>query len=116
MRRPISRTQHGIVDYAVAALESVLARTLPASRRVQRLLALSASNALLLALLTRYELGLVKVLPMRAHLALDGVFAATFLAAPLLADEDDPASVRVTLAVLGAAGAATALLTDPDRK
>jgi hypothetical protein len=97
MRRPISRTQHGLVDYAVAALEGVLARTLPASRRVQRLLAL------------------VKVLPMRAHLALDGVFAAAFLAAPLLGDEDDPASVRVALAVLGAVGAATALLTDPDR-
>ena len=115
MRRPISRTGHGVVDYAVAAIEGALARTLPASPRVQRLLALSASNALLLALLTRYELGLVKVLPMRAHLVLDGIFAATFLAAPLAADEHDPRSVRVALAALGAAGAATALLTDPDR-
>ena len=115
MRRPISRTGHGIVDYTVAAIEGALARTLPASPGVQRLLGLSAANALLLALLTRYELGLVKVLPMRAHLVLDGIFAATFLAAPLAADEHDPRSVRVALAALGAAGAATALLTDPDR-
>ena len=111
--KPISRRQHGFVDYGVAALELALAQALPAGRRARLMLRVSAVNAALLGMLTRYELGVVKVIPMRVHLALDAVFAAGFLAAPLLLDEED-AGVRATLAALGATGAAVAALTDPD--
>ena len=112
--KPISRRQHGIVDYAVAAVELVLPAVLPAGPRARKLLHLSGANAALLGAVTDQELGLLKLVPMRAHLALDGVFAATFLAAPFVLDDESP-TVRATLALLGASGAAAALLTDPDR-
>ena len=111
--KPISRKQHAFVDYVVGALEVALPAMLPAGTGASRLLRLSGGNAMLLGALTRHELGLVKVLPMRAHLALDGVFAATFLAAAAFLGDEEP-SVRATLGALGATGAAVALLTDPD--
>ena len=113
MAKPISRKQHAFVDFASAAVELALPRVLDAGPAARRLLTFSGTNAALLGLLTRHELGLIKLVPMRAHLALDGVFAATFLAAPLLLDEDD-ATTRVAVAALGASGAVVAALTNPD--
>ena len=49
---------------------------------------------------------------MRAHLVLDGVFAAVFLAAPFLLEEESR-PVRIALAALGVSGASTAALTTP---
>ena len=113
MRR-LSTKEHGLVDYGVAALELVLPRVLGAGKSASRLLRLSGANAALLGALTKQELGIVKLVPMRAHLALDGAFAATFLAAPLLL-RDESRRVRGALALLGLSGAAAAALTDPDR-
>ena len=112
--RPISRKQHAVVDYATAATELVLPHLLPASSSARQLLRFSGLNAGVLGALTKHELGVVKLVPMRLHLALDGVFAATFLAAAALMS-DEPPAVRATLAALGVTGAAAAFLTDPDR-
>ena len=114
MARPLSRKQHALVDFASAAVELALPRVLSMGPGARRLLTFSGSNAALLGLLTRHELGLVKLVPMRAHLALDAVVAAAFLGAPLLLDEED-ASVRAAIVSLGVLGALAALLTDPDR-
>ena len=112
MRRLTPR-EHGVVDYAVAALELTLPALIGARSGASRLLRLSGANAALLGAVTKQPLGVVKLLPMRAHLAVDAVFAAVFLAAPL-ALRSEPARVRVTLAALGASGALTAALTDPE--
>ena len=112
MRRPISRKQHALVDYVSAAVELVLPRVLDTGPGTRRLLTFSGANAALLGLLTRHELGLFKVVPMRVHLALDGAVAAGFLAAPLFLDEER-GSVRAAVAALGLSGALAALLTDP---
>ena len=109
----LSRKQHGYVDYGVAALELALSFALPASAATRRLLRVSAANAALLGALTRHELGIVKLIPMRAHLALDGLYAAAFVAAPPLLPDD--ARIRRTLVALGLSGALIAALTDPDR-
>ena len=114
MDRPLSRRQHALADFGFAAVEIALPFVLGASPKARRLLVGSGLNAALLGAITKHELALVKLVPMRAHLALDGVFAATFLAAPLLLDEDD-ATTRVAVAALGASGAAVAALTNPDR-
>ena len=114
MRKPISRKQHAFVDFLSAAVELALPRVLDAQPGARRLLTFSGVNAALLGLLTRHELGLFKLVPMRAHLALDGAFAAAFLAAPLFLDDED-ASVRAAIGALGVTGALAALLTDPDR-
>ena len=114
MPKPLSRKQHAIVDFASAAVELALARMLSSGPGARRFLTFSGANAALFGLLTRHELGLVKLVPMRAHLALDGVFAAAFLAAPWFPKDEDT-TVRATLAALGVSGALAALLTDPDR-
>ena len=112
--RPISRKQHAVLDYLSSVTEFVLPRVLPAKSGARTLLRLSAANAAALGALTRHELGLVKLVPMRTHLMLDGAMAATFLgASAYLSDEE--ASVRGALAGLGALGALAALLTNPDR-
>ena len=113
MRR-IGRRGHGYVDYGTSVLELVLAFALPATRRTKLMLASSAFNAAVLGAFTDYELGLVRLLPMRAHLALDGVFAASFLGAAATLDESP--LVRGVIAGLGASGAAAAALTNPDRR
>ena len=109
----LSRRQHGFVDYGVAALELALSSLLPAGVRARRLLRASGLSAALLGALTDYDLGLLRVVPMRVHLALDGIFAATFLAAPA-ALRDEGTSVRIALTMLGLGGAVAAATTDPD--
>ena len=112
--RPISRKQHAVVDYVTAATELALPRLLPAGSGARGLLRFSGANAAALGALTRHELGLVKLVPMRVHLVLDGLFAATFLGAAAVMSEEKR-SVRATLALLGVTGALAAALTDPDR-
>ena len=61
--------------------------------------------------LTAYELGLVKALPMKGHVALDLALGALFVAAPFLLPEED-ARIRAALAGMGTLGAVVALLTE----
>jgi hypothetical protein len=112
--RPISRRQHAVVDYVTAATELVLPHVLPASSSARRLLRFSGANAGVLGALTKHELGLVELVPMRVHLALDALFATTFLGAAALMRDERPA-VRGTLAALGVTGALAAALTNPDK-
>lgn len=69
----ISRRTHGILDYVVG-LVLIIAPTLlgfndgTAAQNVPVILGVSA---LIYSLITNYELGLLKVLPFRAHLGLD---------------------------------------------
>ncbi len=95
-----STRTHGVLDYSSVLLLSALPRALGWSPRVTRLLTGSALATLVYSLLTRYELGAVKVLPMPAHLVLDGASGLTLcLAAGILADEPRP--VRLALLGLG---------------
>jgi hypothetical protein len=110
----IGRRAHGFVDYGTAATELALAALLPATRRTRLLFVSSAVNATLLGAVTDYELGLVRLLPMKAHLALDAVFAATFAGAAATLDETP--LVRAVLGALAATGTAAAALTDPGRR
>ncbi len=79
---PISTKAHGAIDYAsgaaLVAAPSLLGitdvRTATLAPRLQ------GAAAGLYSLATDYELGVVRVLPMRAHLALD-VLGGAFLAA-----------------------------------
>ena len=109
----ISTKQHGVIDYLFTASVFALPRARGWSGAPRALLTGSALLTGMSSALTRYELGLVKILPMKGHLALDLVQAASFLAAPrLLRDEDS--EVRATLAGLGVFSVAAALLTDTD--
>ena len=95
-----STRTHGVLDYASVALLLALPRASGWSRPVTRLLTGSALATLLYSLVTRYELGVVKVLPMPAHLALDGTSGAALCAAAGFLSKEQTA-VRASLLGLG---------------
>ena len=82
--RPVSTRTHGIIDYItgptlLAAPKIFRIEDGPVSSASPRL---TGAGATAYSLLTDYELGAVKAVPMRVHLALDAVGGAA-LARPL---------------------------------
>ena len=110
--KPINTRVHGVLDYLAVVLLFALPRVLGWSDRVTLLLTVVAVSMLGASLLTRYELGAFKVLPMRAHLVLDFLAGALLIAAGAFLS-GEPDGVRVALGVLGLAEVGTALLTQP---
>jgi hypothetical protein len=113
--KPISTRVHGLIDYAWAAAASGLANRLNAAASTARLLNGAASAATASSFVTRYEWGVVPVMPMKGHLAADFALCSVLVASPLFL----PASERraaIIPVVLGAMGFVTALLTDPRRR
>ena len=106
----LTPAQHGVVDLVFAATTAAAARALPVGPAARRLLLGSSLAVLGLSAVTRYPLGLVKVVPMRGHLAADALVDAAFLGAPLVY-RSEAGSVRAALAAFGAAGTAATLLT-----
>ena len=84
--RPVDSTLHGVVDYtAGATLLSVFPKWAGidgtrSARQVRTAAAIHAGYSTL----TDYPLGLVKVLPFKAHLALDAVGALALAATPFI--------------------------------
>src|SRR5215218_5326840 len=71
MRKPIPTRVHGVLDYMTAAFLHTLPRVMGWSRPVTAVLDAAGASATAYSLLTDYELGAVKALPMKAHLTLD---------------------------------------------
>lgn len=94
-----STRTHGVLDYSSVILLLALPRALGWSKPVTRLLTGSALAALVYSLLTRYELGVVKILPMPKHLAMDRTSGLTLCAAGKMTEEPSP--VRAALLGLG---------------
>jgi len=115
MRKPLSTKVHGALDYMTAGFLVALPRAMGWSKTVTHLLDSAAAAATGYSLLTRYELGAAKVLPMKAHLTLDALSGGTLLGAAVMLEDEDP-EVRATLAGLGLFEIAAALLTrtEPD--
>ena len=84
--RPIDSTLHGVTDYSVGAtLMTVFPRLAgidgtPAARQIRAAGAIHAGYSTI----TAYPLGVVKVLPYQAHLALDAIGAVALAATPFL--------------------------------
>jgi hypothetical protein len=89
MRRPIDATLHGAVDYSAGAL---LVTAVPRmvglnGARSGRQIRLSGAIHAGYSTLTDYPLGIVKLLPFEAHLAIDAVGAVALGAAPFVSGE-----------------------------
>ncbi len=106
----LSTKAHGILDYVYVATAAALPFALGWGRTTQTIAATSAGGALLGSLLTDYELGVVRVLPMKAHLGFDYVNAVGLLAAAALVDDDDVD--RAGLAALGLVSVVSPALTE----
>lgn len=113
MPRFMPTSIHGVLDYGTVAMLLALPRLLKPSRPAAGMITVAALSTLFYSMFTRYELGIKKLLPMRAHLAMDGMSGAAFLGAPaLLRDED--AAVRGALLGIGLFEISAALLTVPE--
>src|SRR6478736_2628867 len=110
MRKPISTRVHGIMDYMTAGFLFALPRAMGWSKTVTRLMDAAGMSATAYSLFTCYELGLVRVLPMKAHLSMDAMSGAAFLGAAAMLDDEDP-EVRACLASIGVWEIAAALMT-----
>jgi hypothetical protein len=97
MRKPIPTSVHGVLDYMTAGLLFALPRVMGWSKCSTRVLDAAAVGAVGYSLLTRYELGVMKVLPMKAHLALDALSGGALIGAAAIMDDEDP-EVRATIA------------------
>jgi hypothetical protein len=108
--RFISPTIHGVLDYLFAATSFTLPRLLGWSGRSTRLMTGVSLGTLACALLTRYRLGPVKILPMPAHLGIDAALDAALVAAQFQLSEEE-SSVRGVILGMAAFGALATLIT-----
>lgn len=95
----ISTKTHGMIDYLTAGMLLAAPRLLGWNSSVTRLLTGAALGTVGYSLLTRYELGAFKILPMPAHLGLDAMQGVLLGAAPLFLNARPP--VAVSLAGIG---------------
>ena len=116
MEKPITRQMHGFADYSyipavTAAPELVGFKEEKTAVTLCRIL---GGSLLLSALLTRAEWGAVKVIPFKAHLALD-VAAGLFTAgAPWLFKFSQNAKARNTFIAFGLTSVVAGSLTQPE--
>ena len=110
MIKPISTRTHGIIDYAFAGALIALPFLMRWDRRATRLSLGAGLTTLGVSMVTNYECGLVRLLPMRAHLAMDAAETSMLMGAPKVLGSVDNGAGRV-LAMFGALGAAIGAMT-----
>ena len=106
----LSPNQHGLVDYPFALSTLVASRILPETAAGRRLLSLSGLGATGLSLLTDYDAGVVRVVPMKIHLAVDAMTDALLIAAPLIL-KDEGSRMKRTLVAMGLMGGVVTIMT-----
>jgi hypothetical protein len=84
--RVIPTKVHGVVDYASAPALTAVPALLGLDRRSASAIAprVAGASGTAISALTDYELGAKRVIPMRAHLAFDGLTGVAVAAAPWL--------------------------------
>ena len=97
MHKPMSTQTHGVLDYLTAATLATLPGILGMSERTTRALQMLALGKLCYSLITDNELGVVRALPMKAHLAMDAVSGVALAALPFMLDEDDDTAMAVCI-------------------
>ena len=101
---------HGILDYLVGLLVIVLPFALGLQRAQQWTLIGLGLVVVLYSAVTDYEMGLMRYLRIRFHLALDAVFGLAVLLSPWLLDF--PANARWPNYALGALALVLVAVTD----
>jgi hypothetical protein len=84
--RPVDATLHGVIDYNAGALLTTVFPKLAGIEGTRSARQIRTAGAIHLgySMLTDYPLGVVKVLPFRAHLALDAIGALALAATPFV--------------------------------
>lgn len=115
MKKLISRQAHGVADYTYAALFAAAPEVIGfRDEETASGLARAVSGGVLLtSLFTRYELGLVKVVSFKTHLAADVAVGLLTLGAPFLFGFSDNKKARNFFVGMGAFSVLAGLLTEP---
>ena len=113
MRKPISTKTHAFLDYLTITKFLLLPRVMGFSKTVTNGMTAVALVKLGYTLLTRHEGGLAKVLPMKAHLAMDVAGGAMMCALPFADEDADDTEIGVCCA-LGAFDILAAPLTESE--
>jgi len=112
MTKPISTRVHGLIDYSWAATATAWSRRPGSATATCRLLRVAAATATATSFATNYEAGTFRVLPMRAHLAMDFALSAVLLASPFYLPRHERRYAKFPV-ILGAMGLVAGLLTKP---
>ena len=113
MRKPISTKTHAFLDYLTIAKFLLLPRVMGFSRTVTNGMTAVGLVKLAYTLLTNHEGGVYKVLPVKAHLAMDVAGGAMLCALPFADEDADDTEIGVCCA-LGAFDIVAAPLTETE--
>jgi hypothetical protein len=108
--KPISTRTHGMLDFATAGALCIVPRLLRLDARVTMLLTAAGAGAVAYSLVTKYEYGLMPLLPMKGHLVLDAGSGLSLCAAPIVMGTQDPMARNLLLG-MGVWEIAAALMT-----
>jgi hypothetical protein len=108
----ISTKTHGTLDYLVGAAITALPQLLKCKKPAARIFELAGTGAAAYSMFTDYERGLVKVLPMEGHLAMDTASGLALMAASLMLTDERP-EVRCAMGCVGLFEIARAAMTSP---
>lgn len=116
MSKPISRPVHGVLDYSYAAAIAAAPELFGFKNEPTATLVCRAAGAAtcLTSLCTRYELGLIRVLPFKLHLGADFLTGLLSLGAPWLLGFEKHKRARNTFLGFGLLALAVASLTQSD--
>jgi hypothetical protein len=116
MEQPISRQMHGVADYAYAPLMFTAPQLIgfEDEKQAATVCQIVGSGVLVATMLTKAEWGVVKVLPFKAHLALDVAVSLFSLAAPWIFGFARNTKARNAFLAMGAVGAVVTSLTRPE--
>jgi hypothetical protein len=110
MRKPISTRVHGMIDLTWMAAATALSARNGVTSTAQ-LLQSAAAVARTSSMMTNYESGTVRVLPVKAHLAVDVALCTVLIASPWLLPKSERRFAAIPV-VLGIVGLVASLLTD----
>lgn len=116
MNQPISRKQHGFTDYSYIPLVASAPELVgfENEKTAATLCRVMSGTVLLSSLFTRAEWGAVRLMPYKAHLALDTLNGALALGAPWLFGFAKNTRARNTFLAIGAFGLMAGLLSKPE--
>ena len=112
MTRPISPRLHGLLEYAFAPVWAIAPSTLDLHGLPAVLAYQIAAGILVLAVLTDYPMGLLRVVPFRVHGWIDALATPAVLGAPWLAGFSGQPDARNLFAVFGTTAIVVTALTD----
>jgi hypothetical protein len=117
--RPIDSTLHGVVDYAAGtSLTTVFPKLagLEGTRAARQIRSAGAIH-LTYSAMTNYPLGLIKIIPYKAHLGIDAIGALALAATPFLTGQHRKGSRQwVPHVALSLFEIASLAMTDPTGK